>query len=370
VGGLGAAASTGGAENAVGPASGIGAGGLGAAAGLTPSTGGDAGPVGGLGAAASTGGAENAVGLVSWIGACRDGGGGTEAAVAGGRGAAGSPAAEGVDGRGSLAGGVVGRAVAGQAAAAARTGAFRGSAPRGVGAGVAGVAAAGIDGAGAPGGPPGARVPAAGPGGSVVAPRGGGRPDGRAAGAAAWGEPGRISSAIVGAAVGGRGAVDGVAGVPLELVVRGHAGMVPVGMGAGARPGTPGVAPGLAAGRPGELTVRGVAELWPESSPGDGPGVGVRIGGVLSNAGPGRGTGVRIGGPDAPGGSSSKGPGVSREGVAWADWRRSSPMSRLRISGWGRDGSMPGSQAVQSPCGGNSAPHLRHLDTGGMKGRM
>jgi hypothetical protein len=253
----------------------------------------------------------------------------------------------------------------------------RGSAARGVGAGVAGVVPAGIEGAGAAGCPLAARVSAAGPGGRVVAPRGGGRPDGRAGVAAAWGGPGRISSAMVGAAEGGRGALDGVAGVPLELVVRGHAGMVPVGMGAGARPVAAGVAPpGLAAGRPGELTVRGVAEPGGnapgrvEVTPGNGPGVGVRIGGVLSNAGPGRGTGVRIGGPDAPGGPSSKGPGVSRAGVAGADCRRSSPMSRLRISGWGRDGSMPGSQAVQSPCGGNSAPHLRHLDTGGMKGRM
>ncbi|MGZ6081064.1 MAG: hypothetical protein ACXWK4_09630, partial [Myxococcaceae bacterium] len=61
---------------------------------------------------------------------------------------------------------------------------------------------------------------------------------------------------IVGAAVGGRG----VAAVPPLLVVRGQAGIVPVGICAGARPGTPGVAPGLAAGRPGELVARGGAE--------------------------------------------------------------------------------------------------------------
>ena len=100
---------------------------------------------------------------------------------------------------------------------------------------------------------------------------------------------------------------------------------------------------------------------------GRGPGNGVRTGGADSNAGPGRGMGVSIGigamGPDAVGGSSRKGSGVSLGGASGGSWRRSSGSSRLKISGGGRSGSMPGSQAVQSPCGGNSAPHLRHLDT-------
>ncbi|MGZ6139881.1 MAG: hypothetical protein ACXWLA_04365, partial [Myxococcaceae bacterium] len=136
-------------------------------------------------------------------------------------------------------------------------GAFRGSAERGIEAADPGVAAAGVGGPEV-GSPPGARVPAAGPGGSVVEPRGGGRPDagGRAGVAAASRTPWRISSTIVGAAVGARG----VAAVPPLLVVRGHAGMVPVGICAGARPGMAGVAPGLAAGRPGELVARGGAE--------------------------------------------------------------------------------------------------------------
>jgi hypothetical protein len=109
----------------------------------------------------------------------------------------------------------------------------------------------------------------------------------------------------------------------------------------------------------------------PPLAPGGGPGTGVRTGGFgfESNAGPGRGMGVSIGicamGPVVAGGSSLNGSGVARGGMA-ADggtWRRSSGSSRLRISGGGRVGSAPGSQAVQSPCGGNSAPHLRHLDT-------
>ena len=95
--------------------------------------------------------------------------------------------------------------------------------------------------------------------------------------------------------------------------------------------------------------------------------MGVRTGGFGSNAGPGRGMGVSIGicgmGPEAVGGSSLKGNGVDPGGAGAGGCRRSIGISRLRISGGGRAGSMPGSQAVQSPCGGNSAPHLRHLDT-------
>ena len=75
-------------------------------------------------------------------------------------------------------------------------------------------------------------------------------------------------------------------------------------------------------------------------------------------------------GPEVPGGSSLNGTGVARGGTGAGVCRRSRGISRLRISGGGRTGSVPGSQAVQSPCGGNSAPHLRHLDTAGMKRRM
>jgi len=94
----------------------------------------------------------------------------------------------------------------------------------------------------------------------------------------------------------------------------------------------------------------------------------VRTGGAArSKADPGRGIGVSIGicgiGPEAVGGSSLKGSGVDRGGVAGGGWRRSSGSSWLKIFGGGRAGDAPGSQAVQSPCGGNSAPHLRHLDT-------
>jgi hypothetical protein len=162
----------------------------------------------------------------------------------------------------------------------------------------------------------------------------------------------------------------------------GHDGIVPVGMRSGFRgtepgepvPGVPGAlvevvgrlvgpvetgAPsvgGEAFGTPGPLV------------PGRGPGIGVSTGGpARSKAGPARGIGVSIGicgiGPEALGGSSRKGSGVARGGVAGGAWRRSSGSSRLRISGGGRGGRAPGSQAVQSPCGGNSAPHLRHLDT-------
>lgn len=133
---------------------------------------------------------------------------------------------------------------------------------------------------------------------------------------------------------------------------RGPAGTGPVGICDGGRPGMGGAAP---------------ATVPVGDRPGAGCGTGARTGGRASNAGPGRGMGVSIGicgpGPDAIGGSSLNGSGVARGGVAGGICRRSRGISRLRISGGGRAGSVPGSQAVQSPCGGNSAPHLRHLDT-------
>ena len=192
--------------------------------------------------------------------------------------------------------------------------------------------------------------------------RGGGRP-----GAPGAGTPGADDV---------RAGAKGAAGTP----VRGQAGIVPVGIRSGRRgtePGEPLVAPvggaageggraaGLAggAGAAGAGGVRGAAEPVATGV----PDIGVRTGGLESNAGPGRGTGVSIGicvGPEAVGGSSLNGSGVSFGGPAAAGGpRRSSGSSRRRISGAGRSPSMPGSQAVQSPCGGNSAPHLRHLDT-------
>jgi hypothetical protein len=195
--------------------------------------------------------------------------------------------------------------------------------------------------------------------------RGGGSPD----------PPDAGTAGLDGAREGAKGA----AGTP----VRGHDGIVPVGIRSGRRgtaPGEPllasiggcpvevaGRAPALpgGAGAPEGGTGRGM--LPAPVAPGAGPGTGVRTGGLESNAGPGRGMGVSIGigaiGPGAPGGSSLNGSGVNLGGGAAGGPRRSSGSSRLRISGGGRSGTMPGSQAVQSPCGGNSAPHLRHLDT-------
>ena len=178
---------------------------------------------------------------------------------------------------------------------------------------------------------------------------------------------------------GAREGAKGAAGTP----VRGHDGIVPVGIRSGRRgtaPGEPllasiGVCPVEVAGRAPALSGGGGAPeggpgrgmLPAPVAPGAGPGTGVRTGGLGSNAGPGRGMGVSIGicaiGPGAPGGSSLNGSGVNLGGGAAGGPRRSSGSSRLRISGGGRSGTMPGSQAVQSPCGGNSAPHLRHLDT-------
>jgi hypothetical protein len=256
----------------------------------------------------------------------------------------------------------------GQAAAAASAGALRGS-------GVRGAAVGGAAGAGT-----GAPVPDPG---AAVALRGGGRPV--AAGA--------LDPAGTPDEVGGRVGVEGgAAGTPAGFVARGHAACVPLGMRAGGCPrGADGV-PAREVGRPGEVVGRAGPVVGAEDTvvgaagraggegagaagaravgvpgcvgamPGGGPGTGVRTGGRVSNAGPGRGTGVKIGGPERPGGSSSKGKGVRRGGGS-GTCRRSSPMSRLRIFGGGRDGRMPGSHAVQSPSGGNSAPHLRHLDT-------
>jgi hypothetical protein len=164
---------------------------------------------------------------------------------------------------------------------------------------------------------------------------------------------------------------------------RGQEGMVPVGMRSGPRgtaPGEPepvglGAPPGGVGRAPvaveGEPPVAGVAggvlgRAVPPVVAGRAPGVRTG-GGARSNADPGRGIGVSIGigaiGPEAVGGSSWKDSWLARAGVAGGGWRRSSGSSRLRISGGGRVGTVPGSQAVQSPCGGNSAPHLRHLDT-------
>lgn len=149
-------------------------------------------------------------------------------------------------------------------------------------------------------------------------------------------------------------------------VDRSPAGTAPVGTCAAGRPGVGGIAPAAVpvGGRPEEVVGRKPGLV---TVPRAGGGTGVRIGGREANAGPGRGMGVSIGicapGPDAIGGSSLKGSGVARGGVAGGVCRRSRGISRLRISGGARVGSVPGSQAVQSPCGGNSAPHLRHLDT-------
>jgi hypothetical protein len=179
---------------------------------------------------------------------------------------------------------------------------------------------------------------------------------------------GRPEPPVVGTA-GEDGTREAAAGT-IGLGARGQEGMVPVGMRSGARgtdPGDP-LEPGDALGAPGAAVVGGGrAIVLPAVVAGRGPGAGVRMGGEESNAGPGRGMGVSIGiggiGPPPAGGSSRKGSGVVREGAAGGSWRRSSGSSRLRISGGVRSGSMPGSQAVQSPCDGNSAPHLRHLDT-------
>jgi len=213
--------------------------------------------------------------------------------------------------------------------------------------------------------PPGVEVgpgDAAGTAGALVA-RGGGSPEATAAGTEGD---------------------DGALEAPPEtmgLGARGHAGMVPVGIRSGLRgtdPGNP--LPGdrgPAADVVGRLTGAGVpvagepcpvlGRAVPPVVAGRGPGRGVRTGGgARSKPGPGRGIGVSIGmgviDPEAVGGSSLTVSGVRRGGVG-GGWRRSSGSSLLRIGGGGRAGSEPGSQAVQSPCGGNSAPHLRHLDT-------
>ncbi len=195
-------------------------------------------------------------------------------------------------------------------------------------------------------------VVAGGSEGSTLAVRGGGRP---APGAAGTFEAEGARGAAAGAVVG----PDGVAG-------RGQAGVVVVGIGAGGRPGGDPAVPAVlpVEGGPGGAIERRSGSV---TEPGAACGTGVSTGGRGSNAGPGRGMGVSIGmcgpGPEVPGGSSLNGTGVARAGVAGGVCRRSSGISRLRISGGGRAGSVPGSQAVQSPCGGNSAPHLRHLDT-------
>jgi len=176
----------------------------------------------------------------------------------------------------------------------------------------------------------------------------------------------------------GRDAVPGTIG----FGALGHEGMLPVGMRSGARgtePGEPvavgpggGVGRGVSVGATGAPLAGAVGGGFGTAVvpvvTGRGAVVGASTGGpARPNAGPGRGMGVSIGicgiGPEAVGGSSRKGSGVAREGVRGGVWRRSRGSSRLRISGGGRAGSEPGSQAVQSPCGGNSAPHLRHLDT-------
>jgi hypothetical protein len=183
---------------------------------------------------------------------------------------------------------------------------------------------------------------------------------------------------------GDEGARDAASGT-IGFGARGHDGMVPVGMRSGLRGTEPGepvpAGPGpavkvggrllalLEAGAPVAGAVGGAfGSPGPPVVPGRGPGIGVSTGGpARSKAGPGRGIGVSIGicgiGPEAVGGSSRKGSGVARGGLAGGGCRRSSGSSRLKISGGGRAGRAPGSQAVQSPCGGNSAPHLRHLDT-------
>ena len=180
-----------------------------------------------------------------------------------------------------------------------------------------------------------------------------------------------------------RGVADGASLCPGVGLLGRQAGIVLAEMRSGGRRGAGGAAPPSGEGIPGDVVGRRTggaglaggagarpgpeaAGAVPARAAGAGCGTGVRIGGLDSNAGPGRGMGVSIGicparGP--AGGSSLKGTGVARGGAAVGTVRRSRGISRLRISGAGRGGCWPGSQAVQSPCGGNSAPHLRHLDT-------
>ena len=186
---------------------------------------------------------------------------------------------------------------------------------------------------------------AAGVAGALVV-RGGGRPEPPVVGTA--GEDGT------------RGAAAGTMG----FGARGQEGMTPVGMRSGARgtePGDP-LEPGAPAGAPGAAVVGGGRGIGvPAVVAGRGPGTGVRTGGVESKAGPGRGMGVSIGiggiGPEAVGGSSRKGSGVVRGGVAGGSWRRSSGSSRLRISGWGARGACP----VRRPCNRRVAAIRRRI---------
>ena len=320
------------------------------------------------GSAAERGGSEE-TGAAPELGA-RAGGGGTgargiaapagcAAGTEGVVGCAGGPL-EVLGARDSAPTGEEGRVVAGHAAAAASAGPARGSAVRAPGE---------VAGAGGPPVPPrGEGVRGAvvgGPAPVEVAVRGAGRP----APAGVAGAPGDV---------GARGA--GVEGDATGVIERGQEGMVLVGMRSIGRPGVLGPVRWIVdAGIPGEVTGRpGTGPVGPPgASPGvalAGPGLagetagvgadGVRTGGRGSKAGPGRGMGVSIGiCRGAPGGSSAKGAGVARGGAAGGCCRRSSGISRLSISGGGRVEAAPGSQAVQSPSGGNSAPHLRHLDT-------
>jgi len=66
---------------------------------------------------------------------------------------------------------------------------------------------------------------------------------------------------------------------------------------------------------------------------------------------------------DVPGGDSVNGTGVFRGGSGGAGRLRSRERSRLRISGGGPCSTGPSAHAGQSPSGGRSAPHFRHLDT-------
>jgi hypothetical protein len=144
--------------------------------------------------------------------------------------------------------------------------------------------------------------------------------------------------------------VDGAAGVAGALVVRGggrpglpvgpagtigfgargQVGMVPVGMRSGflgTEPGEP-LGGAVPAGGGGAAVVGGGPGIGvPAVVTGRGPGNGVRTGGAAWNPAPGRGMGVSIGiggmGPDAVGGSSRKGSGVSFGGPAGGSWRRS-----------------------------------------------
>jgi hypothetical protein len=149
-----------------------------------------------------------------------------------------------------------------------------------------------------------------------AAVRGGGSPDPPAAGTAGL--------------EADRDGAKGAAGTP----VRGHVGIVPVGIRSGRRGTAPGEPlPALAGGWPWEGVGRGpaltegagvagggAARGTEPLAPGGGPGTGVRTGGFETNAGPGRGMGVSIGicaiGPDAVGGSSLNGSGVNRGGEA------------------------------------------------------